>query len=239
MMRGKQGGGPQPLVPFSIRADQVRSRISSESIRAVFSRVVARVDEQELEAKKSCYDIAGMLDASNASAVKYFDVPHYVEVAATRAEQAGLFGSTALRVLDLGAGAGCFAACCEELGHQAVASDAIRPGIFNSIYADICSALGIPRYPCEVARMQPLPIAERFDVVTAQAIVFGSGWTTEDWLYLVTDIRTRLLQPDGKIRFVFNQGLIRDFDEFTATLRTLNVTVAQWARTVEVSNVSA
>ncbi len=107
----------------------------------------------------------------------------------------------ALRILDLGTGAGHFPFVCRYLGHDCVALD--QPGI--PLYDDFCALFGLDRVDHAIRPRQPLPaLGARFDLVTAFMLGFntrpdGKLFDLDDWSFFLDDVRDHQLVPGGRL----------------------------------------
>ena len=114
-----------------------------------------------------------------------------------------------MRIVDLGCGAGYFLYVCKFFGHQVLGFDTDNEPLFRATTA----LLDVPRVIGRIQRQTPLPdLGGRFDLVTAHRICFhrigrvrdGVEWSPADWEFFINDIRTRLLNENGRLLLDFN-----------------------------------
>ncbi len=128
-----------------------------------------------------------------------------------RAQDLWLDQAPPLRILDLGCGPNYFLFVCRALGHDGVSVDIDEQPLFR----ETTEMLGIPRVIHRIEAGVPLPdLGGRFDLVTAHRICFykmerGTGgkwieWTPDDWRFFIHDVRSRLLNPEGRLLLDFN-----------------------------------
>ena len=98
----------------------------------------------------------------NHRLAKYRDWRAECQVAEYYAGILGLGNSPPLKVLDLGAGLGYFAAACQAMGHDATALDLPDP-----LPAASAAALGVKYIPHMIVAGVPLPGDETYDLITA------------------------------------------------------------------------
>src|SRR5206468_6356016 len=76
--------------------------------------------------------------------------------------------------------------------------------------------LDVPRVIGRIERQTPLPdLRQKFDLVTAHRICLhrigrvrdGVEWSPPDWEFFINDIRTRLLNENGRLLLDFNPRL--------------------------------
>lgn len=141
---------------------------------------------------------------------RFEDVDYWIRINVERAQDLWLDRSPLLRILDLGCGAGYFLYVCKSFGHDVLGFDTDDEPLFRGT----TDLLDVSRVIGRIERQTPLPDVGRFDLITAHRICFnrlgrtGNGefeeWTTADWKFFITDVRTRLLDPDGRLLLDFN-----------------------------------
>lgn len=140
---------------------------------------------------------------------RFADVAYWIGINVERAQDLWLDRSPALRILDLGCGAGYFLYVCRLFGHDVLGLDLDD----HQLFRDTLAMLNVPRV---VSRIQPntaLPdLGRRFDLVAAHRICFqriggarsGEEWSTSHWKFFIDDVRSRLLTPRGRLLLDFN-----------------------------------
>lgn len=141
---------------------------------------------------------------------KYFEAPRWLKLNIRRAQDIGVDREKqALRVLDLGSGAGYFLFVCKQLGHPGIGLDVPEP----AFYGEVFDLFGLERVVAPVQAREPLPEAlltkGKFDLVTAFSIAFNGHkspalWGPAEWDFLLNDLRDRFLLPGGRIYFDLN-----------------------------------
>ena len=133
---------------------------------------------------------------------KYLDADRWLSLNIKRAQELRLTARTrALRILDLGSGAGYFLLVARHLGHSGVGLDIPDP----PMYAELFQLFGLKRVVWEIQAYQPLPdLGDRFDLVTAFSICFNGHkrpdlWTPKEWAFFLDDLQKRFVRPGGEI----------------------------------------
>jgi Methyltransferase domain. len=133
--------------------------------------------------------------------------------------------SPPLQILDLGCGSGYFIYICRLFGHDGMGLDTdVEP-----LYRETLPILNVPRVVSRIEAQVPLPDLDRkFDLVVATRVCFhfkgwpqhlpGDEWREADWKFFVNDIRTRFLNPNGRLFLQFNPRR-DDSPFFTPALR--------------------
>jgi SAM-dependent methyltransferase len=130
-----------------------------------------------------------------------------------------------LRILDLGCGAGYFLYICKLLGHDGIGLDIDE----EPLYRETLPLLNVHRVVSRIEPEVPLPdLGQRFDLVTATRVCFQykrwpekvgrQEWSQDEWRFFINDIRTRFLNPIGRLFLQFNPRP-DDSPFFTAALR--------------------
>ena len=171
------------------------------------NRFLSRIDQPALAALGKRHEDA-LLPGQNWT--KYFDAERWLKLNIRRAQDIGIDREKrALRVLDLGSGAGYFLFVARELGHAGIGLDVPDP----AFYGDIFRQLGLERIESRIEAMVPLPgellTGGKFDLITAFSIAFNGHksealWGPAEWDFLLNDLRDRFLAPGGRIYFDLN-----------------------------------
>jgi SAM-dependent methyltransferase len=183
-------------------------------------KILAEIDIGELSRLRARFP-HGKADKIN----RFEDATYWVGVNVRRVQDLALDRAPPLRILDLGCGPGYFLHVCKLFGHDVLGLD--REG--EPLFREMMSIFGIRRVISHIDRRVPLPdLGQRFDLVTAHRVCFhripGAGrgqareWSPDDWKSFINDVRTRFLEPDGRLFLEFNPR--RDGSSFfTAELR--------------------
>lgn len=138
---------------------------------------------------------------------KYVDrFPHWVWRNAQRIHEAGL-DRHPRRILELGSGGCIFAAMCQRLGHEMVATDKDHA---DAIFRELSDLLGIAPGLLKVEPFQPLSTNKwgRFDVVAAFALCFNTNcgrlWGQREWEFFFDDLRRNVLAENGRVILKFS-----------------------------------
>ena len=140
---------------------------------------------------------------------RFEDVVYWIEINVERAQDVWLDRSPSLSILDLGSGAGYFLYVCKHFGHDVVGFDTDAEPLF----AATTELLGVQRVIGRIERQTPLPdFGRKFDLVTAHRICFhrigkvrdGVEWSIADWKFFLDDVRSRLLNENGRLLLDFN-----------------------------------
>ncbi len=170
-------------------------------------KILATVDREKLSDLREKYPFRPGSPQIN----RFEDADYWVAVNVERAQDLWLDRSPPLRILDLGCGAGFFLYICRLFGHQALGLDTDDEPLFRGT----TELLKVQRIIARIDRRVPLPdLGQRFDLVTAHRICFHrirrvensepNEWSTDDWKFFIDDIRTRFLQPNGRLLLDFN-----------------------------------
>ena len=141
----------------------------------------------------------------------YEDAGYWVGVNVRRVQDLWLDRSSPLRILDLGSGPGYFLYICQLFGHEGLGLDTDE----NPLFRGTTELLGVRRVIARIQPQTPLPeLGQTFDLVTGHRVCFHrlergpSGewreWTPADWKFFIRDVRTRFLNPDGRLYLEFN-----------------------------------
>jgi SAM-dependent methyltransferase len=205
----------EPLSPLERRAAEVAATIADDARRALYHRVIDRIDAPAYLALQDKYRSAAMT-SDPTYMYKYLDVCHWVKDKVSRAFAMGLAASPPLRILDLGAGAGHFLAVCNALGHETVGIDLAFP-----LYVDLCALMGIDRRTWRVNPRQALPPSlGRFDLITAFQVKFDAlgqdaarrhlYWSLDDWDFFIRDVTGERMRHPGRLFLQLNSRVRPD-----------------------------
>jgi SAM-dependent methyltransferase len=193
---------------FSFELLQSISEHASRWVHPVSARrVLATLDLAEFEKLRERYPYR----SKSAKINRFENAAYWIGINAERAQDLWLDRAPALRILDLGCGAGYFLYVCKFFGHDALGLDTDDEPLFGGII----ELVNVSRFIARIERQVPLPdLGEKFDLVTAHRVCFHrigrardgdfDEWTPADWKFLINDIRTRLLKPNGRLLLDFN-----------------------------------
>jgi SAM-dependent methyltransferase len=140
---------------------------------------------------------------------RFEDVVYWTDINIERAQDLWLDRAPPLRILDLGSGAGYFLYVCKYFGHDVLGFDTGSEPLFRAT----TELLQVRRVIGRIERQTLLPdFEEKFDLVTAHRICFhrigklrdGIEWSTADWEFFVTDVRSNVLAENGRLLLDFN-----------------------------------
>jgi len=142
---------------------------------------------------------------------RFEDASYWVRINLKRVQDLWLDRSQPMRILDLGCGSGFFLYICKLFGHDVVGLDRDT----NPMFREITEFLKVPRVATDIDPFVPLPeLGERFDLVTAYRICFQriggevkgvwKEWGPNEWRFFLNDVRSRVVQPDGRLLLDFN-----------------------------------
>jgi SAM-dependent methyltransferase len=198
-----------PLQDFLKRAMDVRATVAEGPAREIYDRTIASVDPQKVKALQKKYR-KSLLDFDPIGVFKYADLPFWIARNVALAQRLGLDNAPPMRLLDIGMGAGHFAAVAQGLGHQVTGTDIAVP-----LYDDIAAALSLDRRILPVVRGAVHPnVGGPFDRVAIIWQVFdyirtfGDGlreyWPLADWQTLIGDLAKNHVHPNGLIHLELN-----------------------------------
>lgn len=170
-------------------------------------RILATLDRTELARMREHYPYRPNARKINT----YEDAAYWIGINVERAQDLWLDRTLSLRILDLGCGAGYFLYVCQFLGHEGLGLDTDEEALFRGT----TELLNVRRVISRIHPQVSLPdLREKFDLVTAHRVCFHriaraeNGewklWTTADWNFFIEDIRTRFLNPNGRLLLDFN-----------------------------------
>jgi len=137
---------------------------------------------------------------------KYVEAAHRLELAIKQARSVRLDRRKALRVLDIGSGAGYFLYVCKQLGHSVMGLDLDWP----PMYGEMFQLMEMPRSVWRIEPFEPLPnLGDRFGLLTGFAVCFNSHgsdhvWGVKEWEFFLNDLQRNVLSPTGEIYFELN-----------------------------------
>jgi SAM-dependent methyltransferase len=196
----------QKLFSFEVLAS-LRENASRWMHPVSVGRILATIDRAELARLRQRYPHR----TSSLRINRFEDADYWIPVNVKRAQDLWLDRSPRLRILDLGCGPGYFLYICRLLGHEALGLDTDNEPLFRGTIA----FLDVRRVISRIDPGIPLPdLGQRFHLVTAHRVCFhrirGAGkagqneWTPGDWDFFISDIRTRFLEPAGRLLLDFN-----------------------------------
>jgi SAM-dependent methyltransferase len=196
----------QKLFSFEVLAS-LRENASRWMHPVSAGRILATIDRAALARLRQRYPHRTASPRIN----RFEDADYWIPVNVKRAQDLWLDRSPRLRILDLGCGPGYFLYICRLFGHEALGLDTDNEPLFRGTIA----FLDVRRVISRIDPGIPLPdLGQRFDLVTAHRVCFhrirGAGkagqneWTPGDWNFFISDIRTRFLEPTGRLLLDFN-----------------------------------
>jgi predicted RNA methylase len=201
---------PQPAKDFRERAAEVAREAPMDGPSTeIYWRVISTIDPAEVAALQSRY-AADLVDFKPSGMFKYLDLPFWIWRQVGVARRLGLDHGGPRNILDIGMGAGHFAAVCRSLGHTVAGTDIAVP-----LYDEICRLLGVDRRIEPTRLRQPLAdLGLKFDLVTIVWQLFNvrtrhrdgdhEYWTTADWKFFLDDLARRHLRYPGSIWIELN-----------------------------------
>lgn len=194
----------------SIRGKKALRIISYLRSRFKVGRILKSIDLDRFQTYQQRYSDA---DPRPHGYSKYLDIRPWMADKLMHALYLGLDKSRPMKILDIGTGTGYFPYVCKYFGHEVVALDLDVVPMYN----DLCEFLEIDRRTWRVEKYQKLPdLGIRFDLVTAFMIKFNQHysqeqWATAEWRFMLEDLRTNQLNPNGRIFLGFNANLDGSF----------------------------
>ena len=170
-------------------------------------KILETIDRAKLAALSERYPPRSGARKINA----YEDATYWVGVNVRRVQDLWLDRTPPLRILDLGSGPGYFLYVCGLFGHEGLGLDTDD----NPLFRGTIELFDVRRVIARFEPQTPLPeLGEKFDLVTGHRVCFhrlergANGewkeWTPADWKFFIADIRTRFLQPNGRLYLEFN-----------------------------------
>ncbi len=206
----------KPLDDYGARIEQMAAEFAPGSKALhVYRDVIERVDWDRILQIREIYK-----DKSHEFRVvggfKYLDLAYWLADKVRVAVSLGLADGPPRTILDIGMGAGHFAAVCQTLGHTVVGTDISVP-----LYDDICRTLGVDRRIEPTRFRAPMhDLKVKFDFVTVIGQTFHiakrlpSGervhWAVEDWSYFLDDLVSNHMYYPGEIYIHLNANRYAD-----------------------------
>jgi SAM-dependent methyltransferase len=171
-------------------------------------RILGTIDQRELARLRERYPYRPNARKINA----YEDANYWVGVNVKRVQDLWLDRSPPLDILDLGCGPGYFLYLSQMFGHNGLGLDPDDEPFFRGM----TQFFGVSRVVARINPQEPLPdLGKKFDLVTAHRVCFHRiartqngewlEWKVADWKFFINDVRTRLLNPDGRLLLEFNR----------------------------------
>jgi SAM-dependent methyltransferase len=170
-------------------------------------RILASVNRKEFAMLRERYPYKATSPRIN----RFEDADYWIGINVERAQDLWLDRSPPLRILDLGCGAGYFLYVCGTFGHEGLGLDTDNEPLFRAT----TELLKVRRIIWRIEPGVSLPdLDRRFDLVAAHRVCFHrlgrrpdgqpNEWTPDNWKFFINDIRTRFLEPDGRLLLDFN-----------------------------------
>jgi SAM-dependent methyltransferase len=190
------------------------SREALESPYEHFSRLIHPVSAGRILATLDRGDVAKLrqrypTEPGFPKINRFANVPYWIKINVERAQDLWLDRTTPSRILDLGSGPGYFLYVCKFFGHGVLGLDLDD----HQLFRDTLALLQVPRVISRIDPGVPLPdLGQKFDLITAHRICFqriegaasGKEWSHEHWKFFINDIRSRFLNPNGRLLLDFN-----------------------------------
>jgi SAM-dependent methyltransferase len=170
-------------------------------------KILATIDRDKLTALPEHYPARPGARKINA----YEDAVYWVGVNVRRVQDLWLDRAAPLRIFDLGCGPGYFLYVCRLFGHRGLGLDTDD----NPLFRGTTELFDVRRVIARINPQIPLPeLGEKFDLVTAHRVCFHrlergpagewQEWIPADWKFFIGDVRTRFLNPNGRLFLEFN-----------------------------------
>jgi SAM-dependent methyltransferase len=214
----------KPLDDFGSRAEEVaRTLAPKPELLAIYRRVIETVDPMRIAGIQETYR-AHADDFQRVGGFKYLDLPYWLADKVRVATALGLAAGRRRAILDIGMGAGHFAAVCQAMGHTVVGTDISVP-----LYDDICDALGVDRRIAPTRLRQPLgDMGLRFDLITVIGQIFHIArrlpkgerehWSIDDWAFFLRDLVAVHMNSGGNLYLHLNPNRYPDGERLDANL---------------------
>ncbi len=204
------------LSDFDERVEEVRAEEElPRRIEAVFLKGAAAIDRETF--RKFQADLLALGDAVFQKAggqYNYLDIARYLAIKAHHVVELRLDRASPLKILDLATGGGHFPFLAKQYGHEVIGIDLNIP-----IYAKILGLYSVERIAQPIIRMQRMPVAGPFDVITALRPMFNRSlgdpthrfWTIDEWIWFIEYLCSLLRYP-GRIYFSLNRYFVQQRD---------------------------
>jgi SAM-dependent methyltransferase len=195
---------------FSVEAGQSFWEHVCRSTHPVSARrILGTIDRTELQKLRERYPYRANARRINA----YEDAAYWIGVNVKRVQDLWLDRSPPLQILDLGCGPGYFLYLCRLFGHHGLGFDPAEDPFFSGTI----ELFKVRRVIGRIEPGAPLPdLGGKFDLVTGHRVCFHrlgrtqnggwAEWAIGDWEFFINDIRTRFLNPNGRLLLEFNRG---------------------------------
>lgn len=188
--------GPGEALRWALRL--AGTDFSLAELEATYESIVIRSARAHMDACREAFRF--LYEVDHKAPAKFARYEYWLRLNIMRCIQLGLHSSPALRILDLGAGAGYFVAAARQLGHCAIGLDRLPQDmtlVESIIYAEIPTALGVRVLPRTIQPFRPLVIDGSFDLITGFMVCFNDHmgsheWSAREWRYFVEDCRSHL-----------------------------------------------
>lgn len=219
----------RPLADYRERVEEIGKTLESNpATLALYRRVTDAIDPRRVVEIQQKY-AAELIDFDPVGIFKYADLPFWIATKVVTARELGLDRGGPKTILDIGMGAGHFAAVCQALGHRVVGTDISVP-----LYDDICEALCVDRRIEPTRHRTPLSdLGAKFDLVTIIWQVFHilaylpngdrAHWSIEDWHFFFDDLARHHMRYPGVIYLHLNLNVGSTGQEYDPAL-------FQWCR---------
>ncbi len=209
-----------PLMDFHERAAEVRREwLNQPQALEIYDRTIASIDPAHVRVLQDKYRTE-LTDFHPHGIYKYADLPFWIARNVALSQRLGLDTAPPLRLLDIGMGAGHFAAVAQGLGHHVTGTDIAVP-----LYDDIATAFDLDRRIAPVTLGMPHPqVGGPFDRITIIWQVFDyirhrpdgdrDYWTVADWEFLLRDLASNHARPDAVIHLELNRHILGDGTEY-------------------------
>ncbi len=214
----------QPLDDYRERVEEIAKTLeSSPESLSIYRKVADRVDPERVVALQQKY-ASELVEFDPIGLFKYADLPFWFADKVNTVRLLGLDRGEPKTILDIGMGAGHFAAVCQALGHNVVGTDINVP-----LYNDICEVLQVDRRIEPTRLRTPLPdLGVKFDLITVIWQVFHvlayhpngdrEHWTTDDWRFFLDDLTRNHMRYPGAIFLHLNRNVGSAGEAFDAPL---------------------
>ncbi len=198
-----------PLTDFQVRAGEMRLTLPKGDAQEIYDLTIDTIDRSRVRAMQDKYR-DHLIEFDPNGIYKYADLPYWVARNVELARRLKLDMAPPLRILDIGMGAGHFAAVAQALGHRVVGTDIPVP-----LYDDIALALDLDRRIAPVVARQPYPpldgpfdrimiIWQVFDYIRSYPDGSRDYWPVADWEFLLRDLAVNHALPEGIIHLELN-----------------------------------